>query len=97
MTVIANLMIRLGWSRDDLKWPLAQLVTVAGLITSNVINVPYWFGYLGIPISELNVHRLMVAAIIILWVAGKYNSSPLPSGAAMASGAVPDSPASKKG
>jgi hypothetical protein len=92
--MLANLMIRLGWSRDDLKWLLLQLATVAALITSNVFDVPYWCAYLGVPLSTTVLHWIFGVSTLILWIAGRYNSSPLPSARAMAAGVVPGSPAS---
>lgn len=97
MNVLTNVFIRLGWSRDDRKWLVAQIVSAATLITSNAINLAYWFAYLGIPISEVAIHRILVLATIILWLAGRYATSNLPSQATMASGSVPGSPASGAG
>ena len=92
--MLTNLFITLGWSRDDLKWFVLQLVAVAGLITSNAFDVPYWCAYLGIPLSPTALHWIFATAAVVLWLAGKYNSSPLPSEKAMASGVVPGSPPS---
>ena len=76
--MLANLLIKLGWTRDDWKLVWLQVVAVASLITSNVIDLTYWLGYLGLPVSTTFVHWVMVLAIIILWIAGKYSTSPLP-------------------
>lgn len=92
--MLTNLFITLGWSRDDLKWLILQIVAVAGLITSNAFDVPYWCAYLGIPLSPTALHWVFGTAAVVLWLAGKYDSSSLPSGPAMKSGTVPTSPAS---
>lgn len=93
--MLTNLFIRFGWSRDDLKWGLLQLSTVAALISSNVFDVPYWCAYLGIPLSPTVLHWIFALSALVLWVSGRYNSSPLPSANAMASGNVPGSPVAK--
>lgn len=92
--MLTNIFISLGWSRDDLKFALLQIVAVAGLISSNALDVPYWMAYLGIPLSPTALHWIFGGAALVLWIAGKYDSSPLPSAGAMASGNVPSSPAS---
>jgi len=94
--MLTNLFIRLGWSRDDLKWPVMQVVTVASLITSNVLDVPYWFGYLSIPLSPTHLHWILAGAAFVSWVAGQNRASKLPSARAMASGTVPGSPEAAK-
>lgn len=90
--MLTNLLIRFGFSRDDLTWLWLRLVTVAGLISSNVFDVPYWMAYLGIPLSPMALHWIMATAAVVLWLAGRYNASPLPSAAAMRAGVVPGSP-----
>lgn len=90
--MLTNLFIRLGWSRNDLKWPIAQIVSLAGLISSNTIDLPYWAAYLSVPLSPTSIHRILVAAAVVLWLAGRYNASPLPSARAMASGFIPNAP-----
>lgn len=90
--MLTRLFIRVGWSRDDAKWVYAQVATVAALISSNMFDVPYWAGYLGIPLSPTALHWIFALSAFVLWMAGRYNTSPLPSAAAMESGAVPGSP-----
>lgn len=93
--MLTNLFIKLGWSRDDWKWLFLQIASVAALISSNVFDVPYWADYLGIPLSPTVLHWIFGSSALILWIAGRYNSSPLPSGQAMASGVVKGSPAER--
>lgn len=97
--MLTNLFIWLGWSRDDLKWfwiqLVAGLVAGAGLIADNLINVQYWVTYLGLPIGERGIHWVIFLAGAITWIAARSKRSALPSGAAMASGVVAGSPASK--
>lgn len=89
--MLANLFIKLGWSRDDAKWLWAEIITVAGLISSNVFDVPYWMAYLHIPLSPTALHWIFAICALVLYVAGKHDSSPLPS-AAQAEMAKPINP-----
>lgn len=91
--MLTRLLIRLGFSRDDLLWIWLQTVSVAGLISTNVFDMPYWLGYLGLTVSPLVLHWIMAAAALVLWISGHYHTSPLPSATAMQSGTVPGSPA----
>lgn len=92
MKTLTALVIRLGWSRDDLKWHFTQLLTVAGLIVSGVIDLPYWATYLGLPLSTRGEHWIQVVAVVLLYLSGRYNASLLPSARTMAAGLVPGSP-----
>ena len=93
--MLTNLFIKLGWSRDDFKWLFLQIVAVAALISSNVFDVPYWADYLGVPLSPTALHWIFGISALVLWLSGRYNSSPLPSGQAMASGVVKGSSAER--
>lgn len=95
--MLTNLFISRGWSRDDLKWFWLQIVAVAGLVSSNVFDVPYWMAYLGIPLSPKALHWIFALVALVLWIAGKYDASSLPSKQAMVSGSVSNSPAAKIG
>jgi len=94
--MLTNFFIRMGWSRDDLKWPILQIVSVAGLIASNTLDLPYWAAYLGIPLSTTALHWILTVAAIISWLAGTNRSSRLPSANAMASGTVVGSPVANR-
>jgi hypothetical protein len=76
--MLTNLFITLGWTRDDWRWLWTQVLSVALLITSGIIDVPYWAGQLGIPLSTVGLHWVQVLCIAALWVSGKYDSSSLP-------------------
>ena len=90
--MLTNLLIRFGISRDSLWWFWLQVVSVAGLVSSNVLNVPYWMAYLHIPLSPTALHWIFAVSALVLWFAGKHDTSPLPSARRMASGSVPGSP-----
>lgn len=99
--MLTNMFIWFGWSRDDLKWFWLQLVAgvvgLAGLIADNLLDVKYWVDYLQLPIGTRGLHWIIAGAAAIGWIANRFKRSPLPSGAAMASGVVDGSPASKVG
>ena len=84
MKQLAALFASWGWSRDDWKWLWLQIVPVAALISSNVFDVSYWMGYLGIPLSPTALHWIFALSALVLWVAGKMDSSRLPSAATAA-------------
>ncbi len=92
MGVLTKLFIKCGWSRDDLKWGIAQIVSLCGLVTTGVFDVSRWAAYLGIPLSDTGKHWIMALCGLVLLIAGKFNSSPLYSKGAMESGLVAGSP-----
>ena len=65
-------------TRDDWKFVAAQVVGVASLIAANVVDLPTWFAYIGIPLTVIWVHRISVLATVILYLGGRYGKSPLP-------------------
>ena len=77
MKYLADCLASLGLTRDNPIWTRLQIVTLATLITSGVFDVAYWAAYIGIPWSELATHRLRALAIIVLFFAGKLDTSPL--------------------
>lgn len=83
MLKLANFFNSLGWTRDDAKWVWGQIVSIAALIVSNVFDVHYWAGYIGINLSVTELHVITVVATAVLWLSGKMNSSNLNSKAAM--------------
>jgi hypothetical protein len=90
--MLTNLLIKFGFSRDDAIWFWLQVVSVAGLISSNVFDVPYWAAYLHVPLSPTALHWIFAVTALVMYVAGRHDTSPLPSAAAMEFGMVPGSP-----
>ena len=78
MAVLGSYFTSLGWTRDDAKWFWLQIVTVATLISSNVLDLPYWAGYLGIPLSTRELHWVQAITAIVLWVSARSATSALP-------------------
>lgn len=76
--MLTSLFLSLGWTRDSAHWVWIQVLTAAGLIASDALDLPYWLTYIGVSVSTTTLHRIDVVAILLLWLAGKYDSSSLP-------------------
>lgn len=87
MTKVADFFTSLGWSRDDAKWFWAQLLSGATLIVSGVLDVGMVADYVGVHISDVTVHRIVAFCIVVLWLAGKMQTSRL-----FGKGALPPKP-----
>jgi hypothetical protein len=73
--MITNLFLSLGLTRDSLVWFWSRLVSGAAIVLSIVVSGshildPY------VPPSAMKV--LAILAVLVLWLAGKFDSSPLP-------------------
>lgn len=93
---LTQLFIKLGWSRNDAKWLWLQVVSVAGLISANVLDLHKAAAYIDVPLSDSWIHRISSLAVGVLFLAGRYHASPLPSQQAMDAGIVPGSPVAMK-
>lgn len=71
MSMLTNAFLSLGLTRDSLVWFWSRLVTGALLLASGVVPLDQYIG----PRWE---KALTVTCVIILWLAGKFDSSPLP-------------------
>jgi cytochrome b subunit of formate dehydrogenase len=69
--VLTTLFLRLGLTRDDALWFWSRLTSGALLIVSGLVPLDSYVGPTG--------HKaLTVGAVIVLWLAGKYDASSLP-------------------
>ena len=80
--MFTQFLIKHGFTRIDMTWIWCQAVGISTLIIANVANLSANFAYIGIPLTELDIHRISVAAAVVLYVGGKYSTSPLPKDAA---------------
>ena len=71
MNFITNSLISLGLTRDSWIWFWSRLVTGSLLIASGLVP-------LGDYIGPKTAKGLQMVAVIILWLSGKYDASPLP-------------------
>lgn len=73
--MLTNLALSLGLTRDSAAWFWGRLVAGATLILAagplDLLD-PY--------VSDNWQKTLTVLAVIIMWLAGKFDSSPLPAG-----------------
>lgn len=64
-------LIELGLTRDSLVWFWSRLVSGALLIASGLVPLDGYVGTKGAKVVQ-------VVAVLVLWLGGKYDSSPLP-------------------
>jgi hypothetical protein len=69
---MTSFLISLGLTRDSLLLFWGQLVSGCALIASGILPLNNY-------VSPKWQHGLTIAAAIILWFSGKYNTSPLPA------------------
>lgn len=70
-TPITNLVQALGLTRDSAIWFWGRLTSGALLIVSGFVPLDAY-------LSERAQTWLRAAAVIVLWIAGRYDTSPLP-------------------
>ncbi len=71
MTPITDLVQSLGLTRDSAVWFWGRLTSGALLVVSGLLPLDNY-------LSDQHQHWLMAAAAIVLWLSGRYDSSPLP-------------------
>jgi hypothetical protein len=76
--MLSSFLISRGLTRDSALWFWTELVSVAGLIASGLVDIVYWANYLAIPLTTVELHWIQALAVLILWFAGKHDTSPLP-------------------
>lgn len=72
--MFANWLIGLGLTRDSAAWFWGRLVSGA-----TILLAAGPLGLLDAYVSEPWQKTLTVIAVIVMWLAGKYDSSPLPA------------------
>ena len=76
-TPITNVVQSLGFTRDSVGWFWGRLVSGATIVMGVVaLGGPLFNDYL----TPQHQKWLIVAAVVVLWLAGRYDSSPLPGG-----------------
>lgn len=78
-----------GFTRDWAGWLWLRVLAIAPIIADGTLDLSYWSHYLGVPLSETAIHRLIAVASVVLWIAGKQAHSGLPSKAELQSVKVP--------
>lgn len=71
MNPITNFFCWLGLTRDSLLWFWSRLVAGSLLVAAGVVPLEEHIGPKWAKVAQL-------AAVLVLWLAGKYDSSPLP-------------------
>lgn len=75
---LTSLFLKFGWTRDDAKWLWIQILTLGTLISSGVFDLASWFTYIGVPVTEITIHRILAVVAVILYIGGKFDKSSLP-------------------
>jgi hypothetical protein len=77
--MLARLLTKWGFTRDDEIWWWGQICGVSAAVASGVFDLHYWSGYVGVPFSERAEHIVTAIAVFVLWLSGKMNYSKLPA------------------
>jgi hypothetical protein len=67
---ITSTLISQGFTRDSAVWFWGRLSTASLLIASGIVPLDEYVGEWS--------KAIQIGAVIILWLSGKYDSSPLP-------------------
>lgn len=87
--MLTNLFISLGWSRDDAKWLWGRIVGASAALLMFAAMPASAFAALLPPAASTLIQHLVtahpnwtgaveLAAITVLWLSGRYDSSTLP-------------------
>lgn len=75
--MFTNLFTNCGITRDSALWFWGKVLSIATLVTSGVLDLPYWAGYLGIHATTTEIHWVQVLAVIALYISGQNSTSNL--------------------
>ena len=78
-----------GFTRDWAGWLWLRILAIAPMVADGTVDLAYWSRYVGMPLSEVRIHQIVLVASIVLWIAGKQAHSGLPSKAELSSVKVP--------
>lgn len=77
--LLGNFFTNIGITRDSALWVRTQILIGASLVVSGVFNVQQWaMDYLGWTLTGRELKWFWLICAGALWLAGKYDSSPLP-------------------
>lgn len=68
---ITTLLLKYGVTRDSLLWVWSKLCAAAALVVAGFVPLDRYM-------SDQHQHWAVAVAAIVLFLAGQYNSSPLP-------------------
>jgi|GEM_PF-5754133 len=78
--MFANLLTRLGFTRDMPMWLWLRVLSAATLLLSlSSDQIHNGLTFVGVSIPDLWIHRLLAIAVGVLWIAGKQDQSALRS------------------
>lgn len=78
MTQLYTTLALHGFTRDDATWLVGKLVAIAALIATGVFDVNKWAAFLGIHLTDTQVHWVWAVAVAIGWFSSQVSTSQLP-------------------
>ncbi len=80
MNWLTNLITDVGLTRDSAVWFWSRVSALCAIVASGAVDLMGLGNWLGIHLSETQVHWIVAVAVGVLWLAGRYDASPLPGG-----------------
>jgi hypothetical protein len=71
-------LIRFGLTRDSKLWLWSRITAVLALVASGAIDITGIGSELGLTISPVAARWVALVSTAVLWLSGKYDTSPLP-------------------
>jgi hypothetical protein len=75
---LTTVVTQTGLTRDSRVWLWSRITAIAAIVASGAVDVVGLSDWLGIHLTATAAHWVTAVAVIVLWVGGKYDSSPLP-------------------
>lgn len=76
--MLSSWLMSLGLTRDSGVWFWSRVSAVAALVASGAVDVLGIADWLGIHLSDHHAHWVTAICVAVLWIGGKFDSSPLP-------------------
>lgn len=70
--MLTTFLINLGLTRDSVTWFWSRVVSLALVISSGVFDLSQY------GVTDREMHMVSLVSALVLFFAGKYDSSPLP-------------------
>jgi hypothetical protein len=78
--MLATFLAAKGFTRFSPTWLWSKLVALAFIVAAAGPDfITSKFAWLGMPLTPVECHWVLAGAVTVLWLAGKYDASPLPS------------------
>jgi hypothetical protein len=74
---LTSTLTNLGLTHDSAILLWGKILSIAALIASGALDLPYWATYLGLHVSVTEIHWAQAVAVAALYLSGQYSGSPL--------------------